>query len=46
MPCSAGAPRVVSFAQSVGATVIGDLAGEEVAGDHSALLLMVVCARG
>jgi hypothetical protein len=42
----AGVPSEVSFAQSVGATLIGDLAGDGEMGDHGPLLLMVVvCLR-
>jgi hypothetical protein len=44
--CYAGVPSVVSFAQSVGATLIGDLAGDGEIGAHDPLLLMVVvCLR-
>jgi hypothetical protein len=40
--CYAGVPSAVSFAQSVGATLIADLAGDGEIGDHGPLLLMVV----
>jgi hypothetical protein len=44
--CYAGVPSVVSFAQSVGATLIGDLAGDGEIGAHGPLLLIVVvCLR-
>lgn len=36
--CYAGVPSVVSFAQSVGATLIGDLAGDGEIGAHGPLL--------
>jgi hypothetical protein len=45
--CYASVPSVVSFAQSVGATLIGDPAGDGEIGDHGPLLLMVIsCLTG